>query len=188
MCDPTGGVATMAILSAISALATYQSQSAAADAQNEYQDDMAEQQNDYMVANAEAANKALTNDMQQESLRMRQGAEASSEELQSLQRSSLEAAGTAQASGAGNNVIRDIFRDEARSSGQIKTNLAWEQEQSRMSLKSMQATALSRIRSVRPYTPQYAQGPSGLQLATKLGAAGTQGYMGYQDSLTPKGD
>jgi len=54
--------------------------------------------------------------------------QASSEELQALQLDALQAAGTAQASGANNAVMMDIFRNKARASGQIKSNLAWEQE------------------------------------------------------------
>lgn len=184
MCEPLS--VAMAVTAALSAIASYTSQKSAADAQEDYNDQMTKQQNNYMKANAEASNKAYFNDMQQEGLRMQQTAEASSEELQALQRDTLQAAGTAQASGANNAVMTDIFRNQARASGQIKTNLAWEQEQSKMNLKSMQANALNRIRAVRPYIPTPVNQPNRLGLVAGLGGAATTGFAHYRQTQSLK--
>lgn len=180
MCAPAAMFAASLAFSALSTGVSYMQQKEQADAQAEYQNQLAEQQNQYMIENAKAANSAYFDQAHQQNLQIQQQQEAASEETQTAQTEMLQRIGAATASSENaGSVVADILRVGARQRDQIKTNLKWEQDQAKMNLKGFRADAQSRIASVRPYVPKPVVGPSPLAAAVSFGKDAFGAYDRY---------
>lgn len=187
MCEPTTMFAVSTAFSALSAGVQYMQQSAAAEAEMDYQAELANQQNQFMVENAKAANSAYADQAHQQNLQVQQQQQAASEEIQANQREMIRRVGEATASSENaGSVVYDILRTGARGRDQIKTNLQFEQQQARVNLKGFQSEAQSRINSVRPYTPKPVARPSALAAAVSFGAGAFGAYNRHLGPRTTK--
>lgn len=181
MCAIAPLMAASVLMSALAIQQQYQTAQNAADAQEEYNDVMVKEQNEYMRRNADLANKAYFDKSAQENLRLAQTRQSTAEDIEQSRIEADRKVGTAMASAKsfGSSVAADIFRDQARYSSNMKTNLTWEDQQVRMNLEGFRAEAHDRVNSVRPYIPSPVNRPSALGAFAQFGASAAQSGMTY---------
>lgn len=178
---------------AISVLTTgiqYVGQMKQASQQAAYEQQRVEQQNTYMLENAAAARRAAVEQMAAENIRTGQQQEAAAVEVQDMQRERARAQGTARASSEGRGLsvdmlMRDFYREEARSRDRINRQLQFDIEQSARRMTGYQADAQNRINAVQPYTPAPVNYPSAFGAGLTMLGSGVGNYFQFA-SKNPK--
>lgn len=167
--------ASMAVTAATTATSMY-AQNEQANAQSKYQSEVAAANNAAAEQNAKMANQEYINQTTAENIQLMQKEEATSVEMQRIQRERKEAMGTALASseGAGMSLqflMDDYMRQEANYKGNLQSQLDNDKASRDIAVKGYWQTAYNRGKSQQGYIPSPVSQPSAL--AAGLGFAGS---------------
>ncbi|WP_354377655.1 hypothetical protein [Thalassospira sp. MBR-102] len=182
-------LATTALSTAASlASSMYQSKQQAS-----YQQKMAARNNAFREANAKAVNEDYIEQAATKNIQLGQAQEASSQELQAIQRERRRAEGTAVASSNGAGVsfdmlMRDFNAEEARYRDSVRQQLDWDFDQGQREIAGMRSQAESAINSVQPYTPQPINTPSLLGAGAQFAGGALSAFGTYARYDPDKGN
>jgi hypothetical protein len=180
--------ASMAVTAASTATNFY-AQSEQANAQADYQSKMAEANNAATEQNAKMANQEYIDQTTAENIQLMQKQEATSIEMQRIQRERKEAVGTALASseGAGMSLqflMDDYYRQEANYKGNLQTQLDNDKASRDIAVKGYWRTAYNRGQSQQGYIAAPTSQPSALGAGLGFAGSALDTYGRYRrDSL-----
>lgn len=180
MCGP----ATQLAFTVAMGVMQYQAQQRQANAQAEYQNQLAIARNEQIERNAELANRAFIQQSEQINRRTQQEQVAASEEIQQVQIERLDAQGRAEAAAAAagvqglsvQNLLNNFQRQEARYRSAVQQNLAFAQENAEAEKKGLRAQAEGRIASIPAYAPEPVARPSFFGTALGIGGRVLDNY------------
>lgn len=201
MCDFGLTLTALSIAASVgSAAAGYMGQQKAANAQQNYQNQVAADQANYKNQVATQANQAFIDQTYQQNLNTQQNAAAASQKAQQVQTESAQArarvavsAGEAGVSGLSlDSLVSDYYRQEDFAKQNIAMNQTFTEKQAAEQNKGFRSEAISRVSGVRDYIPTPVVHPN--PLSSIFDAAGsvtnslsTYGYRkqigAYRNSL-----
>jgi hypothetical protein len=186
MCDATSIV--MGALGGLQALTGFAGQSQAAQAQQEYQEQLVAQREAQMAQNRALALQAYQHKVAQEQMLQRQADASATQALEDSAVQAAQAKATARVSAGEAGVagvsleqlLADFDRQEALYRHSVQTQRGWELDQSAVNMEGYRQEAQSRIASVAPYVAAPVQMPSMLATGLQIGSSAFGAYDNYQ--------